>query len=426
MKPGHKLGYLLLGVAITASATAAESGKSLFEAGNYQAAEKAFRYELDHGKGTDVTRYNLAVTLYRLHKYEASKSLFEKLATKPKWQALAWYNLGLIARAENRQDMAARLFRQAEHADNVKIRRLAHAQLEAARESSSRWSGIVTTHTGYDTNAARLANDLLAGANDGSDSYLDALGFAQYRANGTAKEGLYFYGIGYARHYSDLSSLDTRVVGGGSYITRPISGLDSKFGIRLLHTQLGGSPVANQLELSFGLSKQWAGNWFSVAFKPGHYYASDTYNQIGGDRQRIEVKWRRQLDKALLKTRYRWEHNDRNDLQDGTLFSSYSPTRNSVRAEIEWPVFRKFEIDLKLGWRHSLYDGVNNMRDTSGQVKSAQRVSHRTTLGTSISYRPISPLKLSLSYEHFNANDTFRIYDYNKSVYTASLEYTFD
>lgn len=429
----------LLGMVIAASAAAntgdVQDGKALFSHGKYEQALEKFERRLESGKATDATRYNIAVTLYRLGRYDEARDRFLALGELPKWKPLADYNLGLVAMAMKNRAAARQYFElAANQRRSTKIATLARDRLDALDESRQRkrasaaadsWTILFNTKAGYDSNALSLADDLVQGGETGEANFMELMGYAQTWLSGTRNDGVKFYVFGFGRQFEDFDSVDSDILGTSLSLERPWGNLDTETGIRLLHSRVASTTVADQLQLKAELSRTFDSSKVSIAYQPSYFFASDEYQQIDGWQHRIEVGWKKVLSPVTLKARYRFEVNDRTDRQRGAAFYSYSPTRNNIKGEVAWRFHRALTLALMMEYQHSDYDGENTLRDSDGEVRTATRVNRRRKIGAELEYRIAKPLKLSMTYEHIDADDTFALYEYDKSKIYGALEYRF-
>src|SRR3989338_855471 len=81
------------------SAAGSSAGIEAFNQGNYEQALGLFEAAERAGDQSDSLDYNIAVSLYRLGRYEEAKERFLLLVDKPEWQGLVRHNPGLVAAA---------------------------------------------------------------------------------------------------------------------------------------------------------------------------------------------------------------------------------------------------------------------------------------------------------------------------------------
>lgn len=410
------------------------NGQTLFKNGRYEEALKYFRQEVRNGNKSKAVQYNIAVSLYRLGRYEASRKHFLELADQPKWQPLAWYNLGLVAEAMNEKNEAREWFElgsiqgRSEKISTLSKRKLksldgSRQPVKRAQSKGQEWLTLINVAAGRDSNAASLADDLVQSSSDAADNFSDLLIYGQKYVQGRAGDGMKLYGLGFSRQFSEFESLDSQVFGAGVVWEKPFQNLGSETGMRVTQLRVDGARAANQVQLKAGVLKRSGRNSFTATYLPSRFFASNDYEQIDGWQHRLDFGWRRSLDPFTISAKYRYEVNDREDRQTANGFSSYSPVRNAVIGELAWRVTRALNINVGAMYQHSDYDGTNIIRDIGGEVESASRTNEKMKVGLGMEYRFTRALKVSGAYEYIDSTDTFDVYEYDKNQFQASLEY---
>lgn len=437
----------LLSIAILSAAIAAQAqdsasnpGISAFNEGRYQEALVVFEQQEREGESTDALQYNIAVSLYRLQRYDEAKTRFLSLVDKAQWHVLVQYNLGLLAQAQGEHEEALRLFRAgAQQQENERVASLAQAkvtQIETAPLAASpvvaapqvepkRFSGVISLSGGDDSNATSLANDLLETKSNAGDSFHEILLYGQYQLSGTARNGLNVYGLGFDRAFNEFSRLDSRVIGGGLGYLKPLGKFQFETGLRFTRTSLDSEDVADQTQFSLGVSRQWSFGTLNLDLRASRFDAAAPYSQIDGDQQQAEFGWRRSFGDFTFKTRYRYEENQRQNLQRGGAYASYSPTRNALLAQMRWQASTKLSTGLSAEYIESRYDGVNRLRDVDGTIKQAQREGEQLKLNADIAYRLSPNWLLRAQYQLTDQSDNFDIYQYDKHRVFGSIEFQY-
>ena len=437
-------GKRLFAVAILSAAIAAQAqdsssnpGISAFNEGRYQEALTHFEQQEREASSTDSLQYNIAVSLFRLQRYDEAKQRFQSLVDKPQWQVLVQYNLGLLAQAQGQREEAMRLFRAgAQQQENERVATLARsklAELETAATTArpptpapaKRFSSVVSLSGGDDSNATSLASDLLDSSNNAGDSFHELLAFGQYQISGSARDGLNVYALGFDRAFNEFSRLDSRVLGGGFGYVKPFGGYQFETGLRLTRTSLDSEEVADQTQLSLGVSKALSFGTLNLDLRVSRFDAARPYAQIDGEQQQLELGWRKSVGDFTFKTRYRYEENDRQDLQRGGAFSSYSPTRHALRAEMRWQASAKLSTGLAAEYIDSQYEGLNRLREIDGSIKQAQREGEQRKLNADIAYRLNPNWLVRAQYQLTDQRDNFDIYQYDKHRVFASIEFQY-
>jgi len=436
----------LLAVAILSAAIAAQAqdsssnpGISAFNEGHYQEALMVFQQQEREGVATEALQYNIAVSLFRLQRYDEAKARFLNLVDKPQWQVLVQYNLGLLAQAQGEREEALRYFSVGvQQQENERVAQLAQGkltELETApvagapqvtpQAPQKRFSSVISLSGGDDSNATSLASDLLETSNNASDSFHEILLYAQYQLGGNARDGFNVYGLGFDRAFNEFSRLDSRVLGAGFGFAKPLGNYQFETGLRLTRTSLDSEDVADQAQVSLGISRQWSFGTLNLDLRMSRFDAAAPYAQIDGDQQQLELGWSKRIGDFTFKSRYRYEENDRQNLQRGGAFASDSPTRHALRAEMRWQASAKLSTGLAAEYIDSQYDGVNRLRDVNGSVSQAQREGEQHRLNADIAYRFNANWLLRAQYQLTDQRDNFDIYQYDKHRVLGSIEFQY-
>lgn len=421
---------------------AAQQGLVAFKSGEYRQALEYFLLAERADDNSESLQYNIAVSLYRLKRFEDAEARFMTLIELPKWRPLAHYNLGLLAEAQGDIETAKKWFELgASQQQYEKLRVLSEQKLEkltpqpvaaprgkkAAETADGRrnWMALLNISMGNDSNAASLAGELVENQSNARDSYTEWLAYTQTYLNGKAGDGLKFYGLGFGRQYSDFTHLDSQVTGAGLAREFPMGASNIEAGVRLTNVRVDSKRLANQLQGKLELSRVTDTGVFSLAYLPSRFFASDDFEQIDGWQHRLEAEWSRQFEALTFKARYRFESNDREDLRRGQSFASYSPDRNGVKAQLDWKLNTGFELGFSAEYIRSRYDDENRLRDTGGEIKQAARTTEQIKVASGLRYRWNRHWRAKGEYETIDTDDKFDLYTYDKRRISATLEYQF-
>lgn len=435
--------YLVMAIAsLSVSAqnlSPAQQGITAFNNGNYDQALSLFQQAENNGNTSQSVDYNIAVSLYRLGRLEEAEQRFLQLNDVRQWQVLVNYNLGLVYEAQGQQDTARRYFQlSVDQTEHEKIQQLANNKLSAMNRSeeivasvdvntnsAKSWAAIAQLTSGIDSNASSLADDLLEDSSRGEDSFSQLLLYGHVYAKGTRNDGLRLYGLGFAKRFNELEFLNSQVLGIGAYWEKPLLGWQSEIGFSLMGTQLNAEKVADQWQVQGSLWKRFRPGTIKLGLSYSDFSAGDAFPQIEGDRARAEFTWAKRFDALTTSLLYRHEWNNRQDLQRGGGFASYSPTRESVRARLDWRVSNKFSTRFEAESITSNYQDMNVLRDLDGEVKQALRDNHKLRLSTSLTYRISPKWRAELEYRYEDTEDEFELYTYDKNLLQASLQFQF-
>jgi hypothetical protein len=412
-------------------------GIAAFKAGNYQQALVHFQQAERSGSSSDSLDYNIAVSLYRLGRFNEAKERFRTIADKPDWQVLVRYNLGLVAEAQNDRAEAIQLFRlSVQQQVNERVAALAQQKLNsfatqnpgpalAVNATPKRWASLISLSGGTDSNASSLADDLLDSRNSAEDSFHELLLYGHYQIVGRQGDGMRIYALGFDRSFTMFEHINSRVLGVGATYEKPIGSFLFETGLRATSTTLDTRDVATQSQFNIGVSRQFAIGNLKANIAVSQFDASDEFAQIDGDQQLTELTWRKQFGSVSLRGRYRFETNSRENLTRANAFSSYSPDRQGLLLETRWQASKNLNFTLSAEQIDSSHDEANRLRDTDGKIREEMRETTQSKWTVDASYRFNRHVRAKVEYQYTDQRDNFDIYAYDKDRVMGSIELQF-
>lgn len=352
-----------------------DAGLRAAATGDYPAALAQFKKAEQAGMATSPLQYNMAVSYYRLQRYEEARQIFQELTDVLKFEQIAYFNLGLIANKQKNQHTATSWFRRAYNSgDNRKINVLAMKALQRLGASPGRvrkadrdWLGFVSSSLSYDTNVTLTNNDLLGVTNE-SDISLRVSALARRWLKGKVGRGIRMSLSANIQQYSQISNVDynqfsvgaSRYDHLGSWRMRFGGGWDEIYYAGSEYERIVSAEVRGRKSLSVTYQLQ-------LRYKLSRIQATDaTFDYLDGWRQQLRVGVRRRGTTARIITYYQFELNDRKDRQ-GAIdpFTSYSPTRHVLRAITWWPITDTLKLKLDGRYRYSRYNDENILNGTT-------------------------------------------------------------
>ncbi len=417
--------YLLSGAAHADEKQRFDEGVRLFGSGDYAAAAKQFELALTSESDNPIIHYNLGSSYYKLGRYSLARDHFQKIDTRHKLAAVAYYNLGLIAfRLEGKQ-AAIRWFQRCLDSSNDKaLTRLANKQLKLLREEeqTSSWrdslSGYFSASIGYDNNVARVPDEILQVSNHGS-SIADLFLSSSYWLNGNYRRGNALKFGGGLTHYDELNEYSSNLLNIGLYHYRPAGGWHSRYGIHYYRTELNGTGFQQRFKLQARAGKKYAPNQH---LRLQYEYSridelSTTYDYLAGSLQRLKIENRTRLTSGRLRLGYTLELNDKQDYRQADTFSSYSPTRQTLYLRYKRTLGENWIGRIGVDYRHSNYIDENIVNGISVGVRKDQRL--RATVGAIYKYSPDIELEIMLRHTENNSNLANKEYTSNQLLFTV-------
>lgn len=358
------LGFWATSAAAAASPEASEAfeaGKAAFAAHDYSRALTGFRSARDLGLAGPAVHYNLGVCYYKLADYRQAESTFRYIAgAYPAMQALAQYNLGLIALKRRRTDEAAALFRAAlAGSDDETVRRLAARQLSDVAEAQSPrkpWLAMIDTRVGHDDNVLLLAEEIALPGGNTADSSFTQL-FALLAAPLSSTNGFRIDGSFFAIRYPEASIFDQTVMRVGALYRWELGSWRAEAGPHFSSSTLDGDAFERRAGLDLKLQRN-----VGLRAALGVRYVHDEVGEgeerfafIEGSRDWLELRLDRRGTRGHMTLSYAIESNDRRD-------SSVSPARDKLSFRYRHAFGERWSTDLELSVRESDYDELSEAR----------------------------------------------------------------
>ncbi|AMQ89795.1 tetratricopeptide repeat protein [Marinobacter sp. LQ44] len=406
-------------------------GIEQFQQGDYPAARQQFEVARELGYDSPALTYNLAVTYYKTGDYPAAEALFSRLLEGQN-QALARYNLGLVALADGRLAVAERWFQESASEDAPEtIRELAQRQLAKLAEDApsdlssmkSMAQGYLATGLGYDSN--------VAGVPDDSPSDRGSF-FAELVAAGTLIQPVnddwrvVWDGVIYGQDYTRSRADDTSVLQARAAALRRFDQWELGLRAGASRAWLGNDELETRAGLSlFGrsgvcpLSDWLAGCSWSVS--ADQVNGGPDYDAYDGQWYQFEARAEQNFDWLLVEGFYRWQRNHRKDFQQDEFFASVSPVHHELGVEAIYPVGPALSVGAEVAVRHSRYDDPHQWFE-QGTLITQRRRDVRREFGLMAEYAISRQWLVRNQWLYRNQDSRIDRYDYRRHTYTVSLE----
>jgi tetratricopeptide (TPR) repeat protein len=407
--------------AAEADPLAFERGVAAFGTGDYGAALQSFLEAQRTGLDSPGLHYNLGATYYRLQRYSDAEREFSALARDSAWEALATYNLGLIAQRTGRVATAREHYAAAlRTASDSKLRALAAMALGRLEQSQpTRIVAVASLAGGYDSNATLTPDAATAGTSHQGDAFAESLGALSYRLLGDAASGATAQAGFLLRKYQDLHQFDQIGLRLGFTHDTASARWQTSLGGFYDTMYFGGDPFQRAAVIEARASRSLDGS----ADLRGRY----EYQRIeGGGGFEYLDGWQQQLtldaglagEAALARLGYELELNDRRDLQLGSDFQSYSPTRHSAFALLIMPNIAGWGAEARAGYRFSRYKDPY-------VIGGVEIVREDRRYGVAVhAYRSVSgPWRLFVDYSGYRNDSTIDTYDYTRHQGLVGIEF---
>ena len=337
-----------------------QSGQAAFAAGDLESALLYFELARDAGQEGPAVHYNIGVCQFELGRYEESRETFRHIGdTYPKMRGLAEYNMGLAERRLGNEGAARQHFIRAWDLspDDETLRSLSAAMVgELEPEETSDWYGAAALRVGFDDNVA-LRDSLGLPAGVSAESPMADV-FLSLTGTPAALRGLAVDASAYLVAYTDADDFDQSEFRlGGLYAWTPRDWW-LETGAHLVYGTLGGSGFEREFALSArairDLSDQAS---IDILLRYDEIDEVDAdFAGIAGSRQRLDLRYRRDLASHSFILRVGVETNDRLD-------PGVSPSRNRLHADYRFHPASGWGLEAGIEYRASDYDDLEIPRN---------------------------------------------------------------
>lgn len=429
-------GFLLIAtLSIPAAASSAPrerlaEGIEHYQSGDLESARTAFEDARAAGLESPSLVYNLGVVYYRLGEYRLAAATFSMLLETEN-NALAQYNLGLVARAAGDAETADAWFaRAASRSSPPKIRALAEAQLQPAEAvASSALSqiprmGYISLSGGYDNNIASVPEAGSSGREGGFGELLAAGSADVYQFDHSLVR---LEGAAYSRQYPSESEFDTDLLQVGAGWLRELGPGRAEITAGVSQSWFD----ADQLERTYRLDVSYRLNPCPFAgpsarcqatVSSGVVEGGDGFEAYDGEWYQARLKARKDYADWRVDLQYRGELNSRDDLTAGDQFVSVSPQRHMAEVALRYKVSQRWHVGVAGNYRYSRYADPHRLFDDAGVLDVERRIDQRTQ-GTLLTEFALSAAWSLRGEWMFRDNQsTLERYDYRRQMAMVGIE----
>lgn len=396
-----------------------DKGVQQYRQGSYQAALGAFQRAQEAGMDTPRLRFNLALTHYKLRDYPQAATLFDSLTETSGFDAMAQYHLGLIDERMGRDDAAARRYEAAlERAErNSNLRALADAGLLRTR-------GIRDTDLylfaggGFDDNPSLLNESSLEDSD--RDHYLEFFGFAGHQ------RGAWLYEAGlYTRRYGETDRANTALLSAAVGRQTDLAEGEFEYRAEAATVRVDSERLQEEYSARFDWERRIGdGLYLDSRLRLTRVEAADDVDFLTGWRHRARLRTIGSLGKGWWRLGYRFEFNDREDIDDGDRFFSRSPLQHRIRLDAGHPLPGPFSLEARLAYRHSRYQDPDRFTNSDGSTTVKRRSEDRLVARLGTRWRIASAWNLLLEYEYQDNSSSFERFEYQRNTVLLGLEWS--
>ena len=357
--------YMLLAMAgssLAATGDDWESGGQAFEKGDFASALTFFEAARDKGLEGPAVLYNIAVSQFKLGRYDAAGQTFSLIARRfPHMRGLAEYNLGLVARRLGDRGEATAHFLAAYQlsSDPRTIRVLASRrlrELEPDVRVASRWTGAFGVRVGNDDNVVLQDEVGLPAGATAESSMADVFAAVQGPWNG--RSGFRLDASAYLVKYFDADDFDQSEVRGGIFYDWRPNDWRVQLGMHASAGTLGGNAFDRKVGARARIVRH-IGRSSAIDLRYTYDDVSDAdplFVGIAGTRRQVDARYRWYSEDHRVQLRYWLETNDRLD-------PGVSPDRNRIAIDYRYQPEEGVGYEAGIDMRNSDYDELTTPRE---------------------------------------------------------------
>ncbi len=399
------------------------AGNEAFRAGAYEQALEAYLQARQAGIKKNALIYNLAVTYYKLGRYEEAGRHFRELLADPQMAALAAYNLGLVAVRRDRKKEARQWFERTLTLDaKPALQTAARDMLDrlkpagptrktAPASKKPKASGFILLGTGYDDNVTLSSGSETIATAEQRDGFAELLLYGRARVQGDRRRGTSLESSLYLINYEELNAYNISALRFGGLLNRRTGAWRWDTGLHYIHTLLDQEGYTRSFAASFkGRRKLDRQRRLQMRYELA--YIDDLDQRVAylqGWRHKLSTGLRWRQGKRRLSLSYQLELNDRQDL-NGTRFVSYSPTRHTLRLRGQYAITPRYSTTLKLRYRYSRYNDPSELIGGGTRRREEQRTLASWSLSRTFSQGKVLSAELRYTWNDSN----FTRYDYER------------
>jgi len=288
---------------------------------------------------------------------------------------------------------------------------------------ASGWTGLVSANVGHDDNVTLGDDDSDVVGSDLKDNFLDVLGVAGRYLTGDKDDGIRFTGTLYNREYDTDDDFNFFLISGGLAYHKKLGDWHGRFGAKYDYLEFGGDPYESIITLSAeGRHKLSKDTEIRIRYRYSDIDAeSSQFNNIDGDRHRINAEYRLKHAGNRYRFIYTYETNDRNDsVRTPTTFSSSSPVRHTIRANAKIPLNTKWGTEFDVRYRDSRYKDENVIASVE-----ERRNDDRLKVKAELNYKIDRKTDVFVDYTYTDNDSNINSFDYDRNEVSVGVNYLF-
>lgn len=399
-------------------------GQEQFRTKQFEAAYNSFRKIELLGYNAPVLQFNIGSAALKSGRLREAREAFVKASVTTRFEALSYFNLGIVAiKREQRAEALTWFTRSYGATTNKNVRSLCvemsarlMEELEQVTIFKDEWHVAAGAGLGYE------------------DGFIDPL-------DESIKQGGFFVDANVLAQMPILDSPNWNTVGRAELfhtqndIASELNATQLGIAIETRHDRkiwrsVASVGVSNLLlggasyETVSHLSMQWARTFgafnTTLRYEVDYHFPATEFSNLKGSQQEWggDVGWR--WKSVLLSSQYSFETNNRADLYEDGAYSNSSPDRHQFELEARWDFTARQAIMVTVDSRRSEYQSPDV--DLISEQKGIE-IRSRTRAQWVI--RPTSNLAVSLNWEYLENESPRLEYSFSRHQVRLGCEYEF-
>jgi hypothetical protein len=278
---------------------------------------------------------------------------------------------------------------------------------------------------GYDDNVLLSDSQTTLAPSNQGDNFLELRAFASRYLHGGFEDGWRVDLGGYYRAYLDLNDYNSGVANVRILYSRLFTSWYVETGGKVELQTSGDQHLATVGTYGLQAMHAAASLIWRLHNDFSYYKAGPDYAFIQGWQNRTGFDLSHRTATTRLRFGYELEVNHRKDNAFGNEFTSYSPLRHRLFADVQQSITSRLRLDAELEYRASKYKDANVELNTNSVLISAKRDDDRLTGSLRLAYQMRPQWAWVADYQFAKNDSNFDQYGYRNNQASIGFERTY-
>ncbi len=413
-------------------------GINAFKENNFQEAIQYFNLALKEGNKNKGLLFNLGVSYYKVGELKKSQKVLQPLSDDYPEDDAILYTLAVVEKKLGNTTLALQYFEEISENPDAEFELVfaAEEQIDILlgfsskkkilKKNPSRWFNSLDFSLGHDDQVINIVNDI---ATEDSDTFTELSFTTHWQSRAIKNNAWHFTGLYFQSNYDTVDEYDLDlylielnkrfVISSGYWLT----------GLSYETTNLNGTAYLNTIKINFSWLTQLSDkrHWL---LKTNHRTISSqnaNFDQFEGSSYQLDLSWNQREPKTTSwSIGYRFTQEDRDDLENGNAFTSYSPTRHAIYLRNIVFFSPSWQFSTYINYQTSRYADEHRFTDTNDVIiRVERRKDDRLNLRLRLSWSQ----KQWMIYSEFNSTDNQSsiddIYGFDRNSFNIGASFSF-